>query len=246
MYNNLELIDIEDIIHTEECVDMIDISVEDDESFQLSNGILSHNSAISAFRKYRDTQTMGGFSLRGKIVNVSDMSNYKLSENREIINLMAAIGLKLGQPVDLKSLRYGRILFYVDADHDGNSIAGLLLNFFYKYWPDMFDRRMICRVETPIIIAEPKRKSGKKIPFYSQGDFEKWASSDNLKKYNIKYKKGLAALVGEEYDEIINNPRLVLINSDDLSGDSLEVWFGKDPKLRKEELLKINRINKLL
>jgi intein/homing endonuclease len=29
---------------------------------------------------------------------------------------MAAIGLKLGQSIDLKDLRYGRILFYVDAD----------------------------------------------------------------------------------------------------------------------------------
>jgi ATP-dependent exoDNAse (exonuclease V) alpha subunit len=34
------------------------------------------------------------------------------------------------------------LLFYVDADVDGNSIAGLLINFFYKYWPEMFDRRM--------------------------------------------------------------------------------------------------------
>jgi intein/homing endonuclease len=29
---------------------------------------------------------------------------------------MAAIGLKLGQAIDLKSLRYGRILIYTDAD----------------------------------------------------------------------------------------------------------------------------------
>jgi DNA gyrase/topoisomerase IV subunit B len=59
---------------------------------------------------------------------------------------MASIGLKLGQDINLKDLRYGRILFYVDADVDGNSIAGLLINFFHKYWTDMFDRRMIYKV----------------------------------------------------------------------------------------------------
>jgi len=78
--------------------------------------VFEGDSASSAFRKYRNTQLMGGFSLRGKIANVSDISNTKLADNREIVNLMAAIGLKLGQPVDLKSLRYGKVLFYVDAD----------------------------------------------------------------------------------------------------------------------------------
>jgi len=39
---------------------------------------------------------------------------------------------------------------------DGNSIASLLLNFFYRYWPDMFDRRMICKVETPLVVAEKR------------------------------------------------------------------------------------------
>jgi DNA topoisomerase-2 len=79
-------------------------------------GLFEGDSAISAFRKYRDPQTMGAFALKGKFVNVSDMNNSKLVQNQEVVNLMAAIGLKLGQPVDLKNLRYGRILFYVDAD----------------------------------------------------------------------------------------------------------------------------------
>ena len=114
--NFLELIDIEDIIHTEEYVNMVDISVDVDQSFLLSNGIISHNSAISAFRKHRTQETMGGFALRGKFVNVSEMINSKLVLNEEAVNLMASIGLKLGQPIDVKNLRYGRILFYTDAD----------------------------------------------------------------------------------------------------------------------------------
>lgn len=116
MNNFLQLIDIEDIIKTEEYTNMVDISIDIDNSFILSNGIVSHNSAISAFRKYRDPQTMGAFALRGKFVNVSEMSNQKLVQNKEVVNLMAAIGLKLGQPIDVKNLRYGKILFYVDAD----------------------------------------------------------------------------------------------------------------------------------
>ncbi len=121
---------------------------------------------------------------------------------------------------------------------DGNSIASLLLNFFYRYWPDMFDRRMICKVETPLVVAEKKVK-GKKVKtfFYTQKEYNDWSKKNNLKQYEIKYKKGLASLVADEYDDIINNPRLTLITKDDMAGESLETWFGKDSSPRKEQLL---------
>jgi hypothetical protein len=114
--NFLQLVEIEDIIKTEEYVNMVDISVDVDMSFMLSNGIISHNSASSAYRKYRTPELMGAFALRGKFINVSELNNQKLVQNNEAVNLMAAIGLKLGQPIDLKTLRYGRILIYTDAD----------------------------------------------------------------------------------------------------------------------------------
>jgi DNA gyrase/topoisomerase IV subunit B len=236
--NFLELVDIDDIVLSDEYVNMVDISIDVDQSFLLSNGLISHNSAISAFRKYRDPQTMGAFALKGKFVNVSEMTNQKLVQNTEVVNLMAAIGLKLGQRIELKDLRYGRILFYVDADVDGNSIAGLLLNFFYKYWPDMFERRMIYKVETPIVVAVPKAKTKKKVLFYTQTEYNDWAAKNDLKNYEIKYKKGLAALVDDEYQDIINSPKMTLISKDDMSANSLDIWFGKNSDLRKTELLK--------
>jgi hypothetical protein len=61
--NFLELVDIDDITLKEEYTNMVDISVDVDQSFLLSNGLISHNSASSAFRKYRDPQTQGAFSL---------------------------------------------------------------------------------------------------------------------------------------------------------------------------------------
>jgi nitrous oxidase accessory protein NosD len=59
---------------------------------------------------------MGAFALKGKFTNVSELTNQKLVQNNEVVNLMASIGLKLGQKPDLKDLRYGKILLYVDAD----------------------------------------------------------------------------------------------------------------------------------
>ena len=214
------------------------IDAKGKDRWKCSIGLFEGDSAISAFRKYRTPETMGAFALKGKFVNVSEMTNQKLVANDEVVNLMAAIGLKLGQEIDLKSLRYGRILFYVDADVDGNSIAGLLINFFHKYWPDMFDRKMIWKVETPIVVAIPKQKGKKKILFYSQTEYNEWEAKNDPKQYEIKYKKGLAALVDDEYQDIINSPRMTMITKDDASKGSLDIWFGKNSDLRKVELLK--------
>jgi DNA topoisomerase-2 len=191
-----------------------------------------------AFRKYRSPETMGAFSLKGKFINVSEITNQKLVQNTEAVNLMAAIGLKLGQAVELKHLRYGKVLLYTDADVDGNSISALLINFFYKYWPEVFDRGMIYKVETPIVVAVPKAKKSKKILFYTQTEYNDWADKADMKQYEIKYKKGLAALVDDEYQDIINSPRMTKISRDDISTEYLDIWFGKNADLRKTELLK--------
>jgi DNA topoisomerase-2 len=214
------------------------IDAKGKDRWKCSIGLFEGDSAISAFRKYRTPETMGAFALKGKFVNVSEMTNQKLVGNDEVVNLMASIGLKLGQDINLKDLRYGRILFYVDADVDGNSIAGLLINFFYKYWPDIFERKMIYKVETPIVVAIPKSKTKKKILFYTQTEYNEWESKNDIKQYEIKYKKGLAALVDDEYQDIINSPRMTLITKDDMSKGSLDIWFGKNSDLRKTELLK--------
>lgn len=214
------------------------IDAKGKDRWKCSLGLFEGDSAAGAFRKFRTPELMGAFSLRGKFINVSEITNQKLVQNTEAVNLMAAIGLKLGQPVDVKSLRYGRVLLYTDADVDGNSISALLINFFYKYWPEMFDRNMIWKVETPILVAIPKNKKAKKILFYSQTEYNNWSEKADLKLYDFEYKKGLAALVDDEYDDIINNPRMTKITKDDISTEYLDIWFGKNADLRKTELLK--------
>jgi DNA topoisomerase-2 len=214
------------------------IDAKGKDRWKCSLGLFEGDSASGAFRKYRSPETMGAFSLKGKFINVSEITNQKLIQNTEAVNLMAAIGLKLGQQIELKHLRYGKILFYTDADVDGNSISALLINFFYKYWPEIFDRGMIYKVETPIVVAVPKSKKIKKILFYTQTEYNEWADKNDLKNFEIKYKKGLAALVDDEYQDIINNPRMTKISKDEISTEYLDIWFGKNADLRKTELLK--------
>ncbi len=235
--NFLELVNIDEVIIDDEYVNMVDISVDIDSSFLLSNGLVSHNSASSAFRKYRNPQIQGAFSLRGKFINAAEISIQKLTQNNEVLNLMAAIGLKFGQKIEIEKLRYGKVLIFADQDFDGFSIAGLLINFFYKFWPEIIENGLLYKAETPIVVVK-NLKSKKKTSFYTQESYNLWLSGINTKEWEIEYKKGLAALLDDEYAEIINNPILTKITVDDLSKETLNVWFGKDSEPRKKEMLK--------
>lgn len=92
------------------------IDAKGKDRWKCSISIFEGESAISGFRKYRNSQIQGGFTLRGKFMNVNDITTKKLSENSEAIGLMSAIGLRIGKRAEIKDLRYGRILIYTDAD----------------------------------------------------------------------------------------------------------------------------------
>lgn len=198
-----------------------------------SLALFEGDSASSAFRKYRDPATQGAFPLRGKFVNVSEVPSLKVVQNQEVRELLTAIGLKFGEPpVDL---RYGKILIYSDADPDGDSIAGLLINFFGRFWPEMFDSDMIRRVVTPIVVAQ---QSTTKLSFYTQAEFDDWAKDrTDFKKWEIEFKKGLAALDDGSYKDIIQNPKYFIVKSEGVLKSSLDTWFGDDVSLRKEKIL---------
>lgn len=193
------------------------------------------DSASSAFRKYRDPMTQGAFPLRGKFLNVAGMPPSKVVQNKEVQALLNAIGLRLGE--DPEKLRYGKILIYSDADPDGDSIAGLLTNFFGRYWPELLEKRMLYRVMTPLVVA--LRKKERKM-FYTNEEFEEWQNSGDSKGWEISYKKGLAALEDPEYCDIIRNPKMfALVPGDDLDV-ALEDWFGSDADVRKQKMMRGN------
>jgi DNA topoisomerase-2 len=198
-------------------------------------GIFEGMSALSAVRKFRDPQNFGAFPLKGKFLNVSEMTNSGVIQNDEVVQLMASLGIKLGE--EPKDLRYGKVYIYTDADPDGDSIAALLINFFNKYWPELFDQGRVFKVMTPLVVA----KKGKEVkPFYSNEEYSAWEKKSGSKGWNVEYKKGLAALEDVEYRDIIHSPVLVKLQNDKLYKDSLSDWFGSDSEPRKEKLLKLS------
>ncbi len=213
----------------EKVVKLIDAKGRNREKCSLA--LFEGDSASSAFRKYRDPMTQGAFPLRGKFLNVAGMKPSKVIQNKEVQALLNAIGLRLGE--EPKKLRYGKILIYSDADPDGDSIAGLLVNFFGRYWPELLEEKRLYRVMTPLVVAS---KNSERLMFYTNEDFIEWRKS-STRGWDVSYKKGLAALEDPEYRDIIKTPRMfALVPGDDLS-TALDDWFGADADVRKRKML---------
>ena len=185
-------------------------------------------SAIGPLVKVRNSAIHGGYSLKGKVLNVSSMKPIDIIKNKEISELMQVIGLEFGKSAS--DLNYGKICVMTDADVDGSSIFCLLLNFF-RIWPEMFKNRQICRVETPRYIA---RKGKTEKWFYNDADFLAFDSTG----YKIDYIKGLGTLDKESYKKIINTPVLNFVTMDQLEDlQHIDLAFSDSADARKTWML---------
>jgi DNA topoisomerase II len=195
--------------------------------------IFEGESAGDSCRKFRDPQKQAIFKLKGKFSNILKMSDRQIVESEDVMPLMNTIGLELNKKPTKDSLRFGRILIACDMDVDGDSIVGMLLNFFSK-WQDLFHMGMIYRVITPLLVI---KKGKEKKYFYKDSDWAEYKANNSLHGWEVSFKKGLGALNDEEYSDMIRNAKTIQIHWDENAMDNLKIWFGDDSGVRKEKLL---------
>jgi DNA topoisomerase-2 len=119
----------------------------------LTEGDSAATSAISGLQIV-GRERWGVFPLKGKLLNVKDISLAKVNANEELTAIKKILGLEHGKKYkDVKSLRYGRVMVMADQDHDGSHIKGLLMNFFHTEWPELLQLGFVCSLLTPILKA---------------------------------------------------------------------------------------------
>ena len=82
------------------------------------------------------------------------------------------------RPIVNNSLRYGTVVICTDADTDGYSICAQLINFFYKYWPEMIQHNKLEICNTPILQAKDGKTT---LDFYSIDEYKLWESKNSSK-----------------------------------------------------------------
>ena len=175
----------------------------------------------------RNTDLHGTLPLRGKILNVSadKIGPKEIVASMSTADIMNALGLIPGEKAVRSKLRYGQICIATDMDHDGANIAGLVVNFLFTYWPELFEDKenpFVTLFMTPFLIITKKKQR----EYFYLHDVDQFDPSD-WKGWHVRRAKGLGTLETVDWKNSFNELKVIPVYSDEYLADTLEVIFSK-------------------
>ena len=212
--------------------------------------IVEGDSAGGHFPKAR-VSNQACLKIRGKIINAEKASNEDLfgkkakkgekeqTGNREIKDLVAALGCGIQEAYNEFNLRFGKVVILADSDVDGSHIQCLVLSFFVNYMPDLIKNGHLYIIDAPLFIASSAKN---KVYGMTRAEVDSKMRKLSCKDYTVLRMKGWGETNPEQLNELCLNPEtrhlMQLQWTDDLP-EVINKIMGAESNFRKE-LLGIN------
>ncbi|WP_185862373.1 DNA topoisomerase (ATP-hydrolyzing) subunit B [Blattabacterium cuenoti] len=172
--------------------------------------LVEGDSAGGTAKQGRDRNFQAILPLRGKILNVEKAMQYKIFENEEIKNIFTSLGVFIDteenkEILNIKKLRYNKIIIMTDADIDGSHISTLILTLFFRYMNPLIEKGHIYIATPPLYLI---RKGNHYRYAWSDKERENIINQLGGRKYvYIQRYKGLGEMNAEQLWETTMNPK---------------------------------------